>query len=142
MQLYNTLKENKAEIGDGAVFSSLALLIGANEAPDVIVSEIMEADEFPKGIKLFKGKSESEDKKQRLMFAQLLVAYSYGTSSSMINNAFINTALAVIRAQQVAAMITVFSNVLTGILGAVADKSSSEKSSDESAQSESNKSAT
>lgn len=141
MQLYNTLKENKAEIGDGAVFSLLALLIGANEAPDVIVSEIMEADEFPKGIKLFKGKSESEDKKQRLMFAQLLVAYSYGTGSSMINNAFINTALAVIRAQQVAAMITVFSNVLTGILGAVADKSSSEKSSDESAQSESNKSA-
>ena len=60
------------------------------------------------------------------MFAQLLVASSYGTGSSMINNAFINTALSVIKAQQVAAMITVFSNVLSAVLGAVADKSGSE----------------
>lgn len=38
----------------------------------------------------------------------------------------------------IATMISIFSNVLSGVLGAVADKGKSEKSSDESAQSESN----
>jgi hypothetical protein len=35
-------------------------------------------------------------------------------------------------------MISIFSNVLSGVLGAVADKGKSEKKSDESVQSESN----
>ena len=136
LQLYNILKENKAEI-DGSAFSVLAMLIGTDETPEAIVGEIKEADEFLKSCKLFKDK-ESENKGNRLMFAELLVASSYGTGSPMINNAFVNTALSVIKAQQIAAMISVFSNVLAGILGAVADKNSSETSDDESAQSESN----
>ena len=136
LQLYNILKENKAEI-DGSAFSVLAMLIGTDETPEAIVGEIKEADEFLKSCKLFKDK-ESENKGNRLMFAELLVASSYGIGSPMINNAFVNTALSVIKAQQIAAMISVFSNVLAGILGAVADKNSSETSDDESAQSESN----
>ena len=140
MQLYDMLKENKAEIGDGSVFSSLAMLIGTGEAPEVIVREIQEADEFLKSCKLFEDKS--ENKKQRLMFAELLVASSYGTGSSMINNAFVNAALSVIKAQQVAAMITVFSNVLAGVLGAVADKGGSKTNSDESVKLENIESST
>ncbi len=138
MQIYNTLKENKAEI-DGSAFSALAMLIGTDETPEVIVREIQEADEFLKSCKLFKDK-ESENKKQRLMFAELLVASCYGTGSPMINNAFVNTALSVIKAQQIATMISIFSNVLAGILGAVADKRSSETNGDESEQSDDNES--
>ncbi len=133
MQIYDVLKENKAEIGDGAVFSTLAMLIGIDETSEIIVGEIQEAEEFLKSSKLFEGKS--EDKKQCLMFAELLVASSYGTGSSMINNAFVNTALSVIKAQQIATMITIFSNVLSGVLGAVADNCGSKTSSDESEQS-------
>ena len=140
MQIYDVLKESKAEIGDGSVFSTLAMLIGIDETPEFIVGEILEADEFLKNCKLFEDKS--ENKKQRLMFAELLVASSYGTGSSMINNTFVNTAISVIKAQQVAAMISVFSNLLSGVLGAVADKGDSKSSSDESAQSESNESDT
>ena len=62
----------------------------------------------------------------------------YGTGSSMINNTFVNTAISVIKAQHISTMISIFSNVLSGVLGAVADKGKYEKSSDESAQSESN----
>ena len=139
MQIYDALKERKAEIGDGSVFSTLAMLIGIGESTEVIVNEIQEADEYLKKCKLFEEKS--ENKKQRLMFAELLVASSYGTGNSMINNAFVNTAISVIKAQHVAAMITVFTNVLSGVLGAVADKGDSKSSSDESAQSESSESA-
>ena len=142
MRLYDALKERKAETGDGSVFSTLALLINTNESPDVIVSEILEADEFLKSCKLFQEKSGAENKKQRLMFAQLLAASSYGTGSSMINNAFINTALSVIKTQQIAAMITVFSNVLSAVLSAAADHNSTQEESDASAQAESNESAT
>ena len=137
MKIYDALKENKAEISDSSAFSALAMLIGTDETPEVIAAEIKEADEFLKSCKLFKDK-ESENKGKRLMFAELLAASCYGTGSPMINNAFVNTALSVIKAQQIAAMISVFSNVLAGILGAVADKNSSEKSDDESAKSESN----
>ena len=42
----------------------------------------------------------------------------------MINNALINNALSVIKAQQTATMITVVSNLLSAVLGVVADKSS------------------
>lgn len=133
MQLYDALKEKKAEIGDGSVFSSLAMLTGTDEAPETIAGEIQEADEFLKDCKLFE--NNSENKKQRLMIAELLVASSCGTGSSMINNAFVNTALSVIKAQQIAAMITVFSNVLAGILSATAD-ASTETDSEESSLSE------
>ena len=78
----------------------------------------------------------SEDKKNRLMFAELLVASNYGTGSSIVNNAFINSAFGIIKAKQIAAMISVISNVLPAVLGALADKDSKEKSDDKSSQSE------
>lgn len=120
LRLYDILKENKAEIGNGTVFSSLAMLIHIDEAPEVIVSEILEADAFLKGTKSFFEKA--EDKQQRLMFAELLTASSYGTSTSIISNAFINSAFGIIKAKQIAAVITLMSHVLSGILGAVADR--------------------
>ena len=134
VRLYNLLKENKADIGDGSVFSSLAMLISINEEPETIVGEILEADNYLKERRMFDDKS--EDKKNRLMFAELLVASNYGTGSSIVNNAFINSALGIIKAKQIAAMISVISNVLPAVLGALADKDSKEKSDDKSSQSE------
>ncbi|MBQ4311525.1 MAG: DUF4003 family protein, partial [Oscillospiraceae bacterium] len=134
IKLYDLLKDNKVEIG-GTGYSSLGMLISIDEAPEVIVGEILEADEYLKQFRLF-GK-ESEDRSQRLMFAELLVASSYGTGTSMINNAFINCAFGVLKAQQIVAVISVISNVLPAVLGAVTDSESGDTDSGDTAGPES-----
>ena len=130
--LYNGLKESKAEIADGTGFSSLGMLIGIDEAPETIVGEIMETDEFLNGCKLFDTKSGY--KTQQLLFAELLVASSRGASTSVISNAFINSSFGIIKAQQIAAMISVISNVLPAILGAAADTDNNEVDNKETEQ--------
>lgn len=122
VRLYDTLLSNKAVTEDGYVFSSLGMLTGIDREPDIIVNEILEAYECLKDCKGFDDKPEG--KKQRLTVAELLVADSYGSDPTMINNALINNALSVIKAQQTATMITVVSNLLSAVLGVVADKSS------------------
>lgn len=131
--IYNALKDSKAELGSGAVFSSLALLIGIDEAPEVIAREIMETYEFLDGRKLFDIKS--GDKTQRLLFAELLAASSHGACSAMISNAFINSAIGILKAQQIAAVISVISNVLPTVLSAVSG-SGEEAAGGEAAQAE------
>lgn len=121
--LFNALDEKDADIGDGYVFSSLGVLLAIDETPEMVVSELLEADEFLKGLKGFDEKS--VDKRHRLMFAEILAADSLGAGSSIISNAFINSALGIIKAQQIAAMITIMSNVLPGVIGAVAELSDS-----------------
>ena len=49
----------------------------------------------------------------------------------MVSNAFVGNAISVIKAQQIATMITVVSNVLSAVLGAVADNKSEEKGASE-----------
>ena len=120
--IYNVLKDNKADITGGYAFSALGSLVGIDEVPEIIASEIMEADTFLKECKSFDEKSVS--KNQRLMFDVMLTAESFGMSSSVISNSFINSALGVIKAQKIAVMITIVSNILPTVLGAVVDKCS------------------
>ena len=94
----------------------------------------MDADAFLDGCKGFDEKS--VDKNQRLMFAVMLAAESFGMSSSVISNTFINSALGVIKAKQIATMITIISNVLPPVLGAITDKASEEKEKSETSQSD------
>ena len=84
----------------------------------------------PAEVKCFDEKS--VNKNQRLMFAVMLAAESCGSSSSVISNTFINNALGIIKAKQIATMITIISNVLPTVLGAVVDKASDKSEKKES----------
>ncbi|MBP0973123.1 MAG: DUF4003 family protein [Oscillospiraceae bacterium] len=128
VRLYDALQQNKEATEGGDVFASLGMLIGMEEEPEVIVCEILDAYAYLKDNKLFDDKSDG--KKQRLMLAELLVADCYGTGAAMIGSAFISSALSVIRAQQIATIISVVSHVLPAVLNAAADQSSSETSED------------
>ena len=130
ISIYDILKNNKADITGGYAFSALGTLIGIDEAPEEIAREIMEADAFLDGCKGFDEKS--VNKNQRLMFAVMLAAESCGSSSSVISNTFINNALGIIKAKQIATMITIISNVLPTVLGAVVDKASDKSETKES----------
>ena len=129
ISIYDILKNNKADITGGYAFSALGTLIGVDEAPEEIAREIMEADAFLDGCKGFDEKS--VNKNQRLMFAVMLAAESCGSSSSVISNTFINNALGIIKAKQIATMITIISNVLPTVLGAVVDKASDKSETEE-----------
>ena len=71
------------------------------------------------------------------MFAVMLAAESFGMTSSVISNTFINNALGIIKAHQIATMITIISNVLPTVLGAIADKASEGNEKNEAKDSES-----
>lgn len=134
ISIYDKLKDNKADITGGCAFSALGTLIGADETPEVIAREILEADVFLDGCKGFDEKS--VNKNQRLMFAVMLAAESFGMSSSVISNTFINNALGIIKAHQTATMITIISNVLPTILGALADNASEKNDKSETEEPE------
>ena len=70
------------------------------------------------------------------MFAVLLTAASRGTDASVINNTFINSALGIIKAKHIAAMITIISNVLPSVIGAAAGGNDTKADDDEAAQPE------
>ena len=70
------------------------------------------------------------------MFAVLLTAASCGADASVINNTFINSALGIIKAKHIAAMITIISNVLPSVIGAVANTDDTKKDDDEAPQPE------
>ena len=134
IRLFDALKERKADIGGGHVFFSLGTLTGTDETAETAADEIMEAEAFLKNCKGFDEKS--MDKKDRLMFAVLLAAASCGADASMINNTFINSALGIIRAKHIAAMITVISNVLPSVIGAVTSEDDTETDSGEAEKQE------
>ncbi len=123
IRLSDALEQSKTVSVDGYAFSSLGMLIGINEEPEVIAGEILGAYEFLKEKKIFG--NDQDDKKQRLMFAELLAAQSLGTGTEVVSNAFINNAISVIKAKQTAAMISIISNVLPVVLGAVSGSDSS-----------------
>lgn len=134
IRLYDALKESKADIGGGHVFFALGTLTGIDDTTESIVSEILEAEAFLKNCRGFDEKS--IDKKDRLMFAVLLTAASCGADASVINNTFINSALGIIKAKHIAAMITIISNVLPSVIGAAVGGNDSEADDDEAAQPE------
>ena len=108
------------------------MLTGACEAPESIINGIFEAYEYLKDCKGFDDNADS--KKQRLMVAELLIAELYGTGATMVSNAFVGNALSIIKAQQIATMITVISNLLSAVIGAVADNKSTETDGNDTAQ--------
>ena len=59
------------------------------------------------------------------MFAVILTAESYGTSSAVVSNSFINSTLSIIKAKQLAAKISIITQLLPSVLGAVSDKDNS-----------------
>ena len=125
INLYELLQQNKTVTVNGYIFSTLGMLIGIDEAPENIVSEILQVYEY---LKDCKGFDDNEDgKEERLMVAELLIAECYGTSTTMISNAFVGNALSVIKAQQIATTITVMANVLSAVVGVVADNESKKK---------------
>ena len=134
IRLFYALKDRKAEIGGGHVFFALGTLAGIDDTAENIVSEILEAEAFLKNCRGFDEKS--IDRKDRLMFAVLLTAASCGADASVINNTFINSALGIIKAKHIAAMITIISNVLPSVIGAVANTDDTKKDDDEAPQPE------
>ena len=134
ISIYDILKDNKADIKGGYAFSALGALIGIDEAPEAIARDIMEADVFLDGCKGFDEKS--VNKNQRLMFAIMLAAESCGSDSSVTSNTFINNALGIIKAKQIATMITIISNVLPTVLGAVLDNASEKNDNSDTKESE------
>jgi len=122
IKLYNTLKEKKAAVGDGAAFSSLGTLIDIDEKPEIIINEILKVDKYLKGCKGFN--EESVNKKQRLLFAEILVAQTHGAGTAMLSNAFINSTINVIIAQRISAIISIISNVLPAAIGSVIEQDS------------------
>jgi hypothetical protein len=125
---------NKSDITGGYAFSALGTLIGIDEAPEAIAAEILEADTFLDGCKGFDEKS--VNKNRRLMFAVMLAAESFEMASSVISNTFINNALGIIKAQKIATMITIISNVLPTVLGAVIDNVSEKNDNSDTKESE------
>ena len=132
IKLYDILQQNKTVTADGYIFSSLGMLIDIDEAPESIVEGIFEACEWMKDCKGFE--NNAEGKRQRLMVAELLIAELYGTGATMISNAFVGNALSIIKAQQIATTITVITNLLSAVIGAVADNKSTETDGNDTAQ--------
>lgn len=133
IRLYDMLCE-KADLKSDTLFSSVGMLIGMDEEPEVIVSEILDAYEFLKGCKEFDEIEKYSGNYKRLMFAEMLVAAGSGTGTSLIRNAFVNNALAVIKTQQIATKITVIANAVSVVLSAVADRSSTDSENQDAAQ--------
>ena len=127
VSLYHALKEYKMGIDDGFACIALGTLVGIDESAELLANEIIDADEYLKHSKGFDEKS--VDKNNRLMFAVILVAESYEMNDSVISNTLVSSALTIIRWKQIATMISVIANVLPTVLGALANKDSSEADS-------------
>ena len=117
--LYEALKAKKTHVGEGYAFIALGTLTGIEETEEILADQIIETDQYLKGLKAFQGKSVEDT--HRLMTAEILVAESYGMGASLIGNTFINSALGIIKANQIAAMISLIANVLPPVLSALAD---------------------
>ena len=126
--LHNLLKENKADTG-GYAFTALGTLVNVEAEPEALVRDILETDAFLSRLKRFDEKN--LQKNYRLMFAIILVAESRGAGISIANSISVSTALSVIKVQKLVSTITLLSNVLPSVLGAVLDKSDSEKTDKE-----------
>ena len=128
ISLHNLLKNHKADIG-GYAFTALGTLVSVDTDVEVLVKEILETDAFLSGLKGFDEKNVQMN--YRLMFAIILVSESYGGSISIANSISVSTALSVIKVQKIVTMITVLSNVLPSVLGAIIDNSEAKETDSE-----------
>lgn len=129
--IINALKAGKADIG-GYALPALGILINSGESAETIANDIIEADKYLKNCKGFDEKAAEIG--QRMMFAASLAAVSYEAASPAISNICIGSAFSIIKAKQVATMITVTGNILPALLEVILSSGSSDKT--DSSQSE------
>ena len=106
VKLYNTFKEHKVRYGtEYNEFASLGTLIDIEENPDVLVSEIIETEAY---IKSHKGFGDwTMNKKQRLLFAAMIVGEVYGGENSVSLNSAIRSSVSAVIAAEVAMIICI-----------------------------------
>lgn len=102
--LYNTFKNHKVKYGTECnEFACLGTLIDIDENPDVLVNEIIETEAY---IKSHKGFGDwCMNKKQRLVFASMIVGEVYNGKNSVSYNSAVNSTVAAVIAQEVSMMI-------------------------------------
>ncbi len=106
VKLYNTFAEHGAKYGrDYGEFASLGALVGIDADADALVDEIIETAEYLKSSKGFGGLS--MDKKQRLMFAAMLVGDAYSGDNTLSSSSLINSTVAMVIAEEVAIMVCI-----------------------------------
>ncbi len=130
IRLFNALKESVPDLTYGYSFLALCSLIHMDETAEDLISEIVDAEIYLSDSDGFCNNN-SMDKSTRLLFAILLVAETYGSSSSMVSNSFINSAFGIIKAQQIASMISVMAQVLPAVLQVLAGLDSSDTDSND-----------
>ncbi|MBQ8951252.1 MAG: DUF4003 family protein [Eubacterium sp.] len=101
LRIYDAFSERGVKYGkEYNEFASLGALIDIDVETRVLVDEIIEAADYLKGNKKFG--SWSMDKKQRLMFAAMLVGDSYSADASVITGTTIGSTVAMVIAEEVA----------------------------------------
>ena len=104
VNIYNTFASHGQKYGaEYNEFASLAALIDIDIDTDDLVDEIIETAEYLKNKKGFGGWS--MDRKQRLMFAAMIVADAYNADGAVTTYSAINSTVAMVIAEEVAIMI-------------------------------------
>ncbi len=112
MMLYNKFAERGTKYGkDYGEFASLGALVGIDMDAEALVDEIIETAEYLKDHKGFGGFS--MDKKQRLMFAAMLVGDAYSSDSTLASSSFISSTVAMVIAEEVAMMVCIMAATTT-----------------------------
>ena len=116
MRIYNVLKKYKSDFISGSGLSELGTLIDTDLEPEEIANEIIEANNSLKELKGFK--DPTCDKNLREMYASMIVADVYGANKSAAGNSIISNTMALIRAQQIAKMISFVSSTAPTVVSA------------------------
>ena len=104
--LYKTFAEHKMPYGTSYnEFASLGSLIDIPVDPDILVDEIIETAEYLKSGKGFGGWT--LDKKQRLMFAAMLVGDIYEVDQVMTGASAMSSTIAMVIAEELAVMVCI-----------------------------------
>lgn len=128
VRIYKTFKNHKSAYGSDAEFSTLGILADIDESPEKLVDEIIEAADYLKEQSGFTDKV--SDRKQRLMYATLLVADVYSRNADVLHNPLISNTLSILTTQRIVKTITVLVNIATQVLPAVLDGATSTSSTD------------
>ena len=128
VEIAETFASKKAEYSDGYEFAAVGSLADLEVPADTLVGEILEAERF---LKRRRGFSDDKmEKKQRLMYAVILVAESYGKESPAVSNTVLSNTLSILRAKQIGTMISIATSLLSSAASAI--PASGEKKSDTS----------
>ena len=123
LRIYSTFSNHKAEYGSDLEFASLGSLIDIGLDPDSLVREVIEAEEYLKD----KGGNviRTMEKKQRMMYAALLVADACGSTSAVMSGSVLNNTVSMLIAKRISTMISVILNGVS-LLASAASKDGEE----------------